>query len=165
MAARLAGGPGVRVLNDVVLNQVLVRFDGGADDADGSAGDARTRAVIDGVQRDGTCWLGGTVWHGRAAMRVSVSGWRTTEDDIDRSAAAILRVLEAVDAAPADAPAAAATTSEALARGLLPHAGVEVGGEPGRHGVDPVDLHPAGERADRLAVARCRCRRACRRPR
>ena len=97
MAARLADGPGVRIINDVVLNQALVRFDGGPDDADGSAGDRRTRAVIDGVQRDGTCWLGGTVWHGRAAMRVSVSGWRTTEDDIDRSAAAILRVLAAVD--------------------------------------------------------------------
>jgi len=78
---------------------VLVRFEGGEDDADGSAGDARTKAVIDGVQRDGTCWLGGTVWQGRAAMRVSVSGWRTTEDDIERSAAAILRVLSEVDAA------------------------------------------------------------------
>jgi glutamate/tyrosine decarboxylase-like PLP-dependent enzyme len=97
MAARLADGPRVRIINDVVLNQALVRFDGVPDDADGSAGDRRTRAVIDGVQRDGTCWLGGTVWHGRAAMRVSVSGWRTTEDDIDRSAAAILRVLAAVD--------------------------------------------------------------------
>ena len=97
MASRLADGPGVRIINDVVLNQALVRFDGGPGDADGSAGDRRTRAVIDGVQRDGTCWLGGTVWHGRAAMRVSVSGWRTTEDDIDRSAAAILRVLAAVD--------------------------------------------------------------------
>ena len=97
MAARVATGPEVTVLNEVVLNQVLVRFDGGPDDTDGAAGDARTRAVIDGVQRDGTCWLGGTVWHGRAAMRVSVSGWRTTEDDIDRSADAILQVLAAVD--------------------------------------------------------------------
>ena len=99
MAERLVEGPRVRILNDVTLNQVLVRFEGVADDADGSAGDARTRAVIAGVQRDGTCWLGGTVWGGRAAMRVSVSGWRTTEDDIDRSAAAILRVLAEVDAA------------------------------------------------------------------
>jgi len=99
MAARLAAGPRVRILNDVVLNQVLVRFDGPPDDTDGSRGDARTRAVVDGVQRDGTCWLGGTVVAGRAAMRVSVSGWRTTEADIDRSADAILRVLSRVDAA------------------------------------------------------------------
>ncbi len=97
IAARLSEAPRVRVLNDVVLNQVLVRFDGDAADPDGTAGDARTRAVVDGVQRDGTCWLGGTVWQGRAAMRVSVSGWRTTEEDIDRSAEAILRVLAAVD--------------------------------------------------------------------
>ena len=99
MADRLSVGARVRVLNDVVLNQVLVRFEGADDDADGSAGDQRTRAIIDGVQRDGTCWLGGTIWHGRAAMRVSVSGWRTTAEDIDRSADAILRVLGDVDAA------------------------------------------------------------------
>ena len=54
------GAAACAILNDVVLNQVLVRFDGADDDADGSAGDARTRGVIDGVQRDGTCWLGGT---------------------------------------------------------------------------------------------------------
>ena len=75
---------GVRVLNDVVLNQVLVRF---ADD------DETTRAVITGVQKDGTCWLGGTVWHGMAAMRVSVSNWQTSEQDIERSAAAIAGVF------------------------------------------------------------------------
>ena len=83
----------------MVLNQVLVRFEADGDDPDGTAGDARTRAVIAAVQRDGTCWLGGTTWAGRAAMRVSVSGWQTTEADIDRSAAAILRCLAAVDAA------------------------------------------------------------------
>ena len=49
MAEHLAAGPGVRILNDVVLNQVLVRFDGPPDDPDGSLGDARTRAVIDAV--------------------------------------------------------------------------------------------------------------------
>jgi glutamate/tyrosine decarboxylase-like PLP-dependent enzyme len=97
MAERLAAGPRVSILNDVVLNQVVVRFKGPDDDADGSAGDARTRAVIDAVQRDGTCWLGGTTWAGRAAMRFSVSGWQTTEADIERSADAILRCLEAVD--------------------------------------------------------------------
>jgi glutamate/tyrosine decarboxylase-like PLP-dependent enzyme len=78
----LAEAPGVTVLNDVVLNQVLVRFD---DD------DETTRAVIDAVQTDGTCWLGGTTWKGKAAMRISVSNWSTSVEDVDRSAAAILR--------------------------------------------------------------------------
>ncbi len=72
---------GYRVLNDVVLNQVLVSF--------GSA--ERTREVIARVQRDGTCWCGGTVWQGHAAMRISVSSWATTEADVQRSLAAILR--------------------------------------------------------------------------
>jgi glutamate/tyrosine decarboxylase-like PLP-dependent enzyme len=99
MAERLGAGAGVRILNDVVLNQVLVRFDGPLGDTDGSLGDARTRDVIAAVQRDGTCWLGGTVWYGRAAMRVSVSSWQTTEADIDASAAAILRCLHQVDGA------------------------------------------------------------------
>jgi hypothetical protein len=53
--------------------------------------DARTRAVIAAVQADGTCWAGGTTWHGMAAMRISVSNWSTTEADIDASAEAILR--------------------------------------------------------------------------
>ena len=96
-AELLAAGPRVAILNDVVLNQVLVRFEGSPADTDGSAGDARTRAVIAAVQRDGTCWLSGTTWAGRAAMRVSVSGWQTTAEDIERSAAAILRCLATVD--------------------------------------------------------------------
>ncbi len=100
MAERLAAGPRVSILNDVVLNQVLVRFDGAGADPDGSLGNTRTRAVIDAVQRDGTCWLGGTTWAGRAAMRVSVSGWQTTEADIELSADAVLRCLDAVDHAP-----------------------------------------------------------------
>ena len=83
-AARLQAAPGVRVLNDVLLNQVLVRFD---DD------DATTRGVVAGVQADGTCWLSGTTWHAMAAMRISVSNWATAEDDIDRSADAVLRVF------------------------------------------------------------------------
>jgi glutamate/tyrosine decarboxylase-like PLP-dependent enzyme len=99
MAERLSTASGVRILNDVVLNQVLIRFEASGDDADGSLGDARTRAVIDAVQRDGTCWLGGTTWGGKAAMRVSVSSWQTTERDVDVSAEAILRCLEEVDAA------------------------------------------------------------------
>ena len=81
IAERLAAEPGVAILNDVVLNQVLVRF---GDD------DEATDASIARVQRDGTCWLGGTRWHGMAAMRISVSGWRTTEADVDRCAEAIL---------------------------------------------------------------------------
>ncbi|HEX9943848.1 MAG TPA: aspartate aminotransferase family protein, partial [Thermoanaerobaculia bacterium] len=86
-ADRLGDEPGVEVLNDVVLNQVLVRFHppGGGD------ADAFTREVVARVQADGTCWLGGTTWHGMAAMRISVSNWSTTEADVDRSAAAILR--------------------------------------------------------------------------
>jgi glutamate/tyrosine decarboxylase-like PLP-dependent enzyme len=99
MAERLRVGPGVRIMNEVALNQVLVRFDAvGAEDPDGTVGDARTREVIAAVQRDGTCWLGGTTWQGRAAMRVSVSSWRTTEADIDLSAAAILECVARVDA-------------------------------------------------------------------
>ncbi|MBV8205686.1 MAG: aspartate aminotransferase family protein [Acidobacteria bacterium] len=81
MARLLAPQPGVAILNDVVLNQVLVRF---RDDDD------FTRAVIARVQQDGTCWLGGTTWKGNAAMRISVSNWSTTERDIELSANAIL---------------------------------------------------------------------------
>jgi glutamate/tyrosine decarboxylase-like PLP-dependent enzyme len=82
LARRMADGmreSGFAVLNDVVLNQVVVDF-GGA---------ARTDAVIGAVQRDGTCWCGPTTWQGRPAMRISVSGWSTTEEDIDASIAAI----------------------------------------------------------------------------
>jgi len=82
MAEALAAEPGVSVLNDVVLNQVLVRF---GDD------DERTRAAIAAVQAEGTAWMGGTTWQGRAAMRISVSNWSTTEADADRTVAAILR--------------------------------------------------------------------------
>ncbi len=81
LAERLRAG-GHRILNDVVLNQVLVSF----------GSDEQTLRVIEAVQRDGTCWCGGTVWHGTRAMRVSVSSWATTTEDIDRCAAAILRL-------------------------------------------------------------------------
>lgn len=90
MAEQLAAAPRVAVLNDVVSNQVLVRFtppDGG----DEAAIDSYTREVIRRVQEDGTLWLGGTTWQGKAAMRISVSNWATTEADADRSVAAILR--------------------------------------------------------------------------
>jgi glutamate/tyrosine decarboxylase-like PLP-dependent enzyme len=72
---------GCEILNEVVLNQVLVSF-GGA---------ARTRQVIERVQRDGTCWCGPTEWQGRTAMRISVSSWATRDEDVERSVAAILR--------------------------------------------------------------------------
>ena len=88
-ARRFAAGlrdAGHEILNDVVLNQVLVAF-----------GDDRTTTeVIRGVQDDGTCWCGGTVWAGRPAMRISVSSWATTDDDVERSLAAILRVEDEV---------------------------------------------------------------------
>jgi glutamate/tyrosine decarboxylase-like PLP-dependent enzyme len=88
MAERLRAHASVRILTDVVLNQVLVRFDDGRGDAD-----VLTREVIARVQDEGTCWLGGTTWHGVVAMRVSVSNWSTSDEDIDRSADAILRML------------------------------------------------------------------------
>jgi glutamate/tyrosine decarboxylase-like PLP-dependent enzyme len=93
MARHLVEIDGVAILNDVVLNQVLVRFapDGVDPRLPGPEADALTREVIRRVQRDGTCWLGGTSWHGLGAMRISVSGWNTTREDIDRSAAAIER--------------------------------------------------------------------------
>jgi len=87
MAERLSAELGVEVLNEVVLNQVLVRFI----PASGGDPDAHTREVIRRVQVDGTCWLGGTTWHSMAAARISVSNWSTTEADIDRAAEAILR--------------------------------------------------------------------------
>ena len=75
---------GVRILNDIVLNQVLVRF---GDD------DEKTRRAVARAQQEGTCWMAGTTWHGVAAMRISVSNWATSEEDIARSADAILRAV------------------------------------------------------------------------
>jgi glutamate/tyrosine decarboxylase-like PLP-dependent enzyme len=84
-AARFARGleaAGHRVLNDVVLNQVLVSF-----------GDAETTGrVIEAIQRDGTCWCGPTVWQGQAAMRISVCSWATRDEDVERSLGAMIRV-------------------------------------------------------------------------
>jgi len=87
MASRLAQAPGVTILNEVVLNQVLVRFS----DPSHKDDDEFTAKVISQVQEDGACWLGGTTWHGLQAMRISISNWSTTEKDIDLSAEAILR--------------------------------------------------------------------------
>jgi glutamate/tyrosine decarboxylase-like PLP-dependent enzyme len=86
-ATRFAEGlraAGHRVLNDVVLNQVLVSF-----------GDAeKTRRVVAAIQADGTCWCGGTVWQGQTATRISVCSWATTDDDVARSLGAMLRAAE-----------------------------------------------------------------------
>ncbi len=89
-AARFAEGlerAGYTILNDVVLNQVLVSF-----------GDAETtNRVIAGVQKDGTCWCGGTSWQGHTAMRISVSSWATTEDDVERSLDAMLQIAAGIE--------------------------------------------------------------------
>jgi glutamate/tyrosine decarboxylase-like PLP-dependent enzyme len=77
---------GFTILNDVVLNQVLVSF--------GSA--AETQRIIEEVQKGGTCWCGGTQWQGHAAMRISVSSWATTEDDVQQSLEAIIRIARRV---------------------------------------------------------------------
>jgi glutamate/tyrosine decarboxylase-like PLP-dependent enzyme len=88
-AERLQADRRIRILNDVVLNQVLVRVDAGSS---GDA-DALTREVLRRVQEERVCWLGGTRWHGVDAMRISVSNWSTTGQDIDRSADSILRAV------------------------------------------------------------------------
>ncbi len=91
-ATRFAAGlsdAGFQVLNDVVLNQVLVSF--GTPEV--------TERVIAGVQEDGTCWCGGTVWQGQHAMRISVSSWATTEADVDRSLQAMIRIASVARAA------------------------------------------------------------------
>jgi glutamate/tyrosine decarboxylase-like PLP-dependent enzyme len=87
-ARRFADGlrdAGYEILNDVCLNQVLVSF--------GTS--EQTMQVTADVQRDGTCWCGGTVWKGRAAMRISVSSWATTDDDVARSVDAMVRIARA----------------------------------------------------------------------
>jgi glutamate/tyrosine decarboxylase-like PLP-dependent enzyme len=88
-ALRFAAGlrdAGYEILNEVTLNQVLVSF--------GSP--ERTQAVIAAIQADGTCWAGVTVWQGRTAMRISVSSWATTDEDVEHSLAAIVRVAARV---------------------------------------------------------------------
>jgi glutamate/tyrosine decarboxylase-like PLP-dependent enzyme len=77
---------GFTVLNDVVLNQVLVSF--------GTA--EKTRRTIAEIQSDGTCWCGGTLWHGHTAMRISVSCWATTDEDVERSVAVMIRIAKAI---------------------------------------------------------------------
>ena len=95
LAEHLAGHEGVRILNDVVLNQVLVQFRP-LDGDDAAAADV-TQKVITRVQDQGTCWVGGTNWRGQVAMRVSISNWSTAAEDIDRSAAAIIAALDGAE--------------------------------------------------------------------
>jgi glutamate/tyrosine decarboxylase-like PLP-dependent enzyme len=84
-AERFAEGlrdAGFQILNEVVINQVLVSF-----------GDPETtQKIIRDIQTDGTCWCGGTVWQNQTAMRISVSSWATTEEDVEKSLAAIIRI-------------------------------------------------------------------------
>jgi len=91
MADQLSQATGVTILNDVALNQVLVHF--GTDET--------TRQVIASVQAGGTCWAGGAFWQGKQAMRISVSNWSTTEEDIDQSAAAMLTAFSGVSSSAA----------------------------------------------------------------
>jgi len=86
-AKRFAEGlnnAGFKILNDVVINQVLVSF-----------GDPETtNKIISEIQKDGTCWCGGTVWQGKTAMRISVSSWATTDEDVERSLEAMIRIAK-----------------------------------------------------------------------
>jgi glutamate/tyrosine decarboxylase-like PLP-dependent enzyme len=85
-AEQLGAVDGVTIANDVVLNQVLVGF----------GSDELTDRVVEAVQRSGECWMGATTWHEQRLMRISVSAWCTTEDDVDRSVAAITRAFDSV---------------------------------------------------------------------
>ena len=86
LAAAMEGVEGAEVLNDVVLNQVLLRFD---------SDDELTARAIEELQRGGEAWLGGTVWHGMTAARVAFSNWSTTDEDVDRLATALQEALAA----------------------------------------------------------------------
>jgi glutamate/tyrosine decarboxylase-like PLP-dependent enzyme len=91
-AGALAAEPHIDILNDVVLNQVMVRF---RDPAAVQDDDARTRTVIERIHTDGTAWAGITAWRGLTALRVSVSGWKTTDADVDRAVHAIRHAASA----------------------------------------------------------------------
>jgi glutamate/tyrosine decarboxylase-like PLP-dependent enzyme len=84
--AQILGDAGFTILNEVVLNQVLVSF----------GTPKQTRDVISAIQKDGTCWCGGTEWQGNTAMRISVSSWATTDEDVKRSADAMIRIAKQI---------------------------------------------------------------------
>jgi glutamate/tyrosine decarboxylase-like PLP-dependent enzyme len=92
MAERLAAEPGVRVLNDVVLNQVIVQFGAGSDEDRKRT----TETVIDRVQAEGVCFVGGARWRDQWVMRISVISYATTVEDADRSIESILRAWRSV---------------------------------------------------------------------
>jgi hypothetical protein len=78
---------GFEILNEVTLNQVLVSF-----------GEAEfTNHIIKKIQDDGTCWCGGTIWKGKTAMRISVSSWMTTKEDIEVSSVRIISIVKACE--------------------------------------------------------------------
>ncbi len=85
-AAKRLTEAGYKILNDVVINQVLVSF----------GSDEKTQAVIKAIQEDGTCWCGGTTWKGQTAMRISISSWATTVEDMDKSLDAMIRIAKSV---------------------------------------------------------------------
>jgi len=85
-ARQVAALPHAHVLNEVVLTQVLVRFDAAPDD-----GDRFHRAIAEQIQREGRCWLGGTTWKGQSALRVSICNWLTTEEDVSLAVGALAR--------------------------------------------------------------------------
>jgi glutamate/tyrosine decarboxylase-like PLP-dependent enzyme len=87
-AAGLAQIEGVRVMNDVVFTQLCVSF--GEDEV--------TREVAARLLKDGTAWMTPSTWHGQVVLRISVSNWRTTNEDVDRTVAAVRRVLAEVRA-------------------------------------------------------------------
>jgi glutamate/tyrosine decarboxylase-like PLP-dependent enzyme len=91
-ADRLRAEPRIQILNDVVLNQVLVRVQSATNDDS----DQLTRTALKLVQDERVCWLGGTRWHNMDAMRISVSNWSTTEHDVDLSADSIVRAVRAL---------------------------------------------------------------------
>jgi glutamate/tyrosine decarboxylase-like PLP-dependent enzyme len=83
IAGGLAALPGCEIINDVVLNQVLLRFES----------DERTQQIVAAVQQEGEAWMSPTVWEGRAAIRISVSCWRTDDDDVRRTVDAFARAV------------------------------------------------------------------------
>jgi hypothetical protein len=101
MAARLAAEPGIAIVNDVVLNQAIVRFGSDLPDAEG---DALTQRTIELLQEDGTCYAGGAKWRGCWVMRISVIGFSTTDDDADRSVEAMIDAYRKARAAMAAKP-------------------------------------------------------------
>jgi glutamate/tyrosine decarboxylase-like PLP-dependent enzyme len=80
--------PGVEVLTTPIINQGLVRFLDPSGDHD-----ARTDEAIEYINETGEAWFGGTLWNGMRVMRISVSNWRTSQDDIDRTIAAVREAL------------------------------------------------------------------------